>query len=91
MAEDVGTQEDGLPRTVTIEHPSGHVGVILLRESDQSVQRAGIIRTARRRRHLSQSLAESLAIASGAFEVLAAGEAGPSAESADAFTSRTGY
>ncbi|MDG2423454.1 MAG: 4-oxalomesaconate tautomerase [Phycisphaerales bacterium] len=47
VAEDISVHEEGHSRTVTIEHPSGHVQVILTMADDGTVSSAGIIRTAR--------------------------------------------
>lgn len=51
VAEDVGTHEDGDRRTVTVEHPSGHLDVVLRlhagMEAPDAVESAGVVRTAR--------------------------------------------
>jgi len=51
VAEDIGRHEDGDRRTVTIEHPSGHLDVQLRIDPDlpppDAVISAGVIRTAR--------------------------------------------
>lgn len=47
VAEDVSVHEQGQKRTITIEHPSGHVQVILSMTEDDNIASAGIIRTAR--------------------------------------------
>lgn len=47
VAADLEVHDTDESRTVTIEHPSGHVDVKLLLNKDRSVRSAGIIRTAR--------------------------------------------
>lgn len=47
VAADLEVHDTDDSRTVTVEHPSGHVDVKLLLNDDRSVRTAGIIRTAR--------------------------------------------
>jgi len=47
VAADLEVHDTDESRTMTIEHPSGHVDVKLLLNQDRSVRSAGIIRTAR--------------------------------------------
>ena len=51
VAEDIGRHEDGDQRTVTIEHPSGHLDVLLRINPElpppDTVISAGVVRTAR--------------------------------------------
>ena len=51
VAEDIGRHEDGDQRTVTIEHPSGHLDVVLRINPElpppDTVISAGVVRTAR--------------------------------------------